>query len=242
MRCLKCQKIRDQWGEDHKSIILPSGYFKQQHFWIIPGSRTHCKTGKPICVILKEFTTELGFAAFAASEYIFPFHFVCMPVVILGCSRQQIPNRKNKSSKSCSCLEFCWQFCEYFLKHQQNNIFGLFLFYFKTHWMQWVGHGELSSAPCCHHWFLWYKPRCSFEIFISKPPLCLCSPEGTCGAVGHRAFQTPPFPPFPKHSQHKHGSQRHPGGGKMRFFSSLTVGLVSSVEVAPWGPAQTSHF
>lgn len=142
----------------------------------------------------------LGFAAFSASEYIFPFYLVCMPVVILGCLRQQIPNRKNKSSKSCFCLAFCWQFCEYFLKHQQNNIFRLFLFYFKTPWMQWVGHGELSSASCCPHWVLWCKPRSSFEVLVSKPPLCLCSPEETFGAVGHRAFQTPRFPPFPKHS------------------------------------------
>lgn len=107
--------------------------------------------------------------------------------------------------------------------------------------MQWVGHGELSSTPCCCHWFVWYKPSSSFEVLVSKPPLCLCSPEGNFGAMGHRAFQKPHFPPFSKHSQHKHSSQRHPGGGKMRFFSSLAVGLASRVEVSHWGLVQLRH-
>lgn len=151
-----------------------------------------------------------------------------MSLVILdlkGCWRQQMQSRKNKSSKSCFCLEFCWQFCGYFLKHQQNNIFRLFLFHFKYSLDATGGTWRTVINPVLQSLVCVVQTQLQgVKLLVSKPPLCLCSPEGTFGAVGHGAFQMPRSPPFSKHSQHKHSTQRHPGGGKMRFSEVWWVG------------------
>lgn len=108
----------------------------------------------------------LGFAAVSANKSIFPFCFVCMSVVISGCLRQQILNRKNKSSKRCFCLEFCWQFCEYFLKHQQNNIFRLFLCCFKN-----------TLDAMGGTWRSIIKPMLPCLVFVVQTQLQLWSPR-----------------------------------------------------------------